>query len=237
VPVDYFGTFSGNCYISNGGASYGSLGYDLLVRAVFLDSTKYLASLGVELASFTAANAAGGILLQWRTESERGSHFWRIERATCDAGPYASIGTVAGMGNSAAPRDYSFTDAAPPQLPECCYRLAQVDQSGAVTYYGPVRVTLGHHNAFSMGAARPNPMRGQTSVSFTLEHPARTTLKVFNLLGQEVTTLIDAELPAGAHAAAWDGRDHNGTTVAGGIYYLKMSSGGRQSLRPVTIIR
>ena len=64
----------------------------------------------------------------------------------------------------------------------------------------------------------PNPFNPQTTIRFVLQDPARVRVRVFNVLGAEVTALYDAETPPGTHEARWDGRDGRGVPVASGIY-------------------
>ena len=51
------------------------------------------------------------------------------------------------------------------------------------------------------------------------------TLRVYNIRGQLVQTLVDGPLPPGQHATIWDGRDRNGIRVASGIYFYELRSG------------
>jgi hypothetical protein len=70
----------------------------------------------------------------------------------------------------------------------------------------------------------PNPFNPTTTIRFTLPHNGFTTVKVFNLLGQEVATLVDGPLKAGAHAVAWDGSDTKGGFVSSGVYFYKLAA-------------
>jgi len=81
----------------------------------------------------------------------------------------------------------------------------------------------------------PNPFNPRTTIAFTLAKPGRTTLRIFDLGGRAVATLVDGELTAGPHRVEWDGRDQRGRQMASGIYYYQLRSGdsgatGRMSL-------
>ena len=84
--------------------------------------------------------------------------------------------------------------------------------------------------ALAVRPVRPNPSRGRTSVSFALGAPAEVTVRVFNVLGQEVATLVDAApLGAGEHEVAWDAGG-----VASGAYVVRVEAGGEvRSVRAV----
>ncbi len=71
---------------------------------------------------------------------------------------------------------------------------------------------------FALRQNYPNPFNPSTSIEFSLPQSGFVTLKVFNLLGQEVATLIAERLPAGRHTARWDAEG-----LASGVYYYRLS--------------
>ena len=71
----------------------------------------------------------------------------------------------------------------------------------------------------------PNPFNPSTSVAYSLSKPANVTLKIYNLLGQKVKTLIDERKTAGIHTVRWDGRDAAGESVSTGIYLYSLQIG------------
>ncbi|MGH8015130.1 MAG: T9SS type A sorting domain-containing protein, partial [Candidatus Zixiibacteriota bacterium] len=77
-------------------------------------------------------------------------------------------------------------------------------------------------NSFALDQNYPNPFNPSTNIWFSLPKKSHVTLSVFNLLGQEITTLVNEDLSAGRHLTIWDGRDANGSEVASGIYFYKM---------------
>ena len=76
--------------------------------------------------------------------------------------------------------------------------------------------------SFQLNQNFPNPFNPSTTISFDLPTRSKVTLKVFNLLGQEVSTLIDKDLPANSYKVEWDGRSESGAPVASGIYFYKL---------------
>ena len=72
----------------------------------------------------------------------------------------------------------------------------------------------------------PNPFNPATTIRYGLPKAERVTLKIYNLLGAEVATLVNDEpKAAGYHAAIWDGRDGNGRVVASGVYVYRLQAG------------
>lgn len=76
--------------------------------------------------------------------------------------------------------------------------------------------------SFQLKQNYPNPFNPSTMISFDLPTVSKVTLIVFNLLGQEVSTLIDKELSANTYEVEWDGRSDSGVPVASGIYFYKL---------------
>nr|HPR18501.1 T9SS type A sorting domain-containing protein [Candidatus Cloacimonadota bacterium] len=72
----------------------------------------------------------------------------------------------------------------------------------------------------------PNPFNPTTTISFfTTESTENTEISVYNLKGQKVKQLLNAQLAAGRHSVVWNGTDDNGKAVSSGIYFYKMKSG------------
>ncbi len=85
--------------------------------------------------------------------------------------------------------------------------------------------------------ARPNPANPLTEISFDLAAPARARLRVFNVEGALVRTLLDQALPAGRHFATWDGRERSGHAVASGLYVYRLDAGPFAASGKVIILR
>ena len=75
----------------------------------------------------------------------------------------------------------------------------------------------------SLGRAFPNPNGGPSSVTFTLDRPARVSLAVFDVTGRMVRNVLDREMTVGTHEAAWDGKDGLGRTSSPGLYFYRLA--------------
>ena len=89
----------------------------------------------------------------------------------------------------------------------------------------------------SLSPPHPNPLRGAGEVSFSLPVSGPVSLRVYNLLGQQVKALVHGLLQAGVHRAAWDGRDDRGTRVGSGVYFIRLESGGASRTARVLLLR
>ncbi len=78
---------------------------------------------------------------------------------------------------------------------------------------------------YSLSQNYPNPFNANTQIVFALPKGGHTTLEIFNLLGQKVSTLVDEYLAAGTKIVSWDGRDDRGSSVPSGIYFYQLRSG------------
>ncbi len=96
----------------------------------------------------------------------------------------------------------------------------------AVTSAEPVASGPAPRRTWIRGAS-PNPAAGAVRVDFELGRAGATEVAVYDATGRRVRGLVRGELPVGAHAATWDGRDAAGRRVAAGVYFAKLSSEGR----------
>ena len=74
--------------------------------------------------------------------------------------------------------------------------------------------------------ARPNPFVGQSDITFALPAPGRVTLRLYDVRGRLVRTLVNESRAAGVHHERWDGRDDAGRDLASGVYLLQFRAGG-----------
>ncbi|MBK7703628.1 MAG: hypothetical protein IPI34_12450 [bacterium] len=80
-----------------------------------------------------------------------------------------------------------------------------------------------------LAAPAPNPFNPQTDLAFELGTAGFARLAVHDAAGRLVRTLLEAPLPAGRHARAWDGRDDAGRRVSGGAYLVRLTVDGRDA--------
>jgi hypothetical protein len=88
------------------------------------------------------------------------------------------------------------------------------------------------------GPAFPNPSRHGTSVAFGLPEPGgAVSLRVYNVSGRLVRTLVDGSLPAGRHAATWDGKDDSGAEVSSGVYFYRLEAPGFEGQGRLVVLK
>lgn len=74
--------------------------------------------------------------------------------------------------------------------------------------------------------ARPNPFNPMTTIEYTAAAPSRVTIRVYDVAGKVVRTLVDSPVEAGPHTAAWDGANDSGQRAASGVYFVRMEAEG-----------
>ena len=89
---------------------------------------------------------------------------------------------------------------------------------------------------FALGQNYPNPFNPSTIIPYQLPAAGHVRLEVFNVLGQRLATLVDAERSAGVHTAQWDGTDAAGRAVGAGVYIYRLSSGGMTESRRMVLV-
>jgi len=83
----------------------------------------------------------------------------------------------------------------------------------------------------------PNPFNPETAISYHLPDACHVTLKIYNLLGQQIKTLVDHDAPAGSHTIRWDGKDEHGHNLASGIYLYRLEAGSYVASKKLALVR
>lgn len=94
-----------------------------------------------------------------------------------------------------------------------------------------------HPSGFALLPNYPNPFNPSTVILYQLPASRKTSLRIYNVLGQEVRTLVNGVEAAGTHTVTWDGRDHRGQSVASGVYLYRLESGGLVMSRKMTLMK
>jgi|SaaInlV_200m_DNA_2_1039689.scaffolds.fasta_scaffold00085_50 hypothetical protein len=77
---------------------------------------------------------------------------------------------------------------------------------------------------FSLKQNFPNPFNPSTTIHFSIHNDSNLSLKVFNVYGQEVATLLDKHVIAGSYHIIWNGQDHSGKQLGSGMYFAQLES-------------
>lgn len=200
-----------------------------------LDTDYNPGALPVELSSFNGRATSQGIALQWSTRVECNNYGFDIERKGINNNSeWEKIGFVAGAGNSNSPKEYSFSDNVKhPCDHSILYRLKQIDNDGMFTYSNVIEVRSLTYN-FSLSQNYPNPFNPVTVINYQLPAESRVTLKLFDVLGREVATLVDEVKAPGMHSAEFIVEKYG---LSSGIYIYQLSAGEKIEKRKMMVIK
>ena len=170
----------------------------------------------VELTSFTASVVGNGVQLQWATASESNNRGFEIQRGTTNR-EFQTVGFVKGNGTTSDKQSYSFVDNSE-FMGTVYYRLKQMDFNGAYEYSKVVEVTKAI--SYDLAQNYPNPFNPSTTISYSVPQSAYVTLKIYNILGSEVATLVNGVVEAGVHKV-----NFNAVNLNSGVYFYTIKSG------------
>ncbi|MCA9753541.1 MAG: lamin tail domain-containing protein [Gemmatimonadetes bacterium] len=92
--------------------------------------------------------------------------------------------------------------------------------------------------SFALGQSVPNPVHeGLARITFALPNGGEARLRVFDVRGRLVRTLVNGEMPAGRHTVAWDGHNDDDRQVASGVYFYRLQAGDKEMTRKMLVVR
>jgi hypothetical protein len=92
-------------------------------------------------------------------------------------------------------------------------------------------------DAYALNQNYPNPFNPETVIEYNLPHAAQVRLTVFNIVGQEVTTLVSDYQSAGVKRVIWDGTDAHGLRVTSGVYFYRLSTADFDMTRKMIMMK
>ncbi len=188
----------------------------------------------VELKSFTAENAADGVQLRWTTVTETNNKGFEIEksqRSKVKSQKWETIGFVEGYGTSSEVHNYNFIDKNL-AAGTYSYRLKQIDFDGSFKYSNVIDVEVNTPSVFILKQNYPNPFNPSTKIKYSVPRTSQVQIKVFDVLGNELATLVNAEKPAGTYELNWEA-----TNLPSGVYFYRLTAGSYAALRKMVLVK
>lgn len=184
----------------------------------------------VELASFAATSKDGSVILDWSTATETNNKGFEIERKAADAG-YSTVGFVEGSGTSTNIKSYSYTDANL-QAGKYTYRLKQIDLDGTSAYSKEVEVDVAQISSYALDQNFPNPFNPSTSISYRIPEASDVVIKIYDVMGTEIATLVNAKQEAGAHSVVFDA-----AKLSSGSYIYTIKAGNFTASKKMILMK
>ena len=206
----------------------------------------------VELTSFTATTSSAStgsatVTLNWTTATEVNNYGFEIERTSPRPSPqgeggeagrgWEKIGFVKGSGNSNSPKEYSFIDKTVLNG-KYLYRLKQIDYDGRFNYSQEVEVKVEDiPTEFALFQNYPNPFNPSTIIKYSIpkiinKQSLIINLKVYDVLGNEVATLVNEEKAPGNYEVMFDGGK-----LASGVYISSITIGSKIKTAKMSLIK
>lgn len=217
-PAVILGASVGSFILPNGGLRFVSAsGYDgaaaVPATHIFFDDSYT----PVELTSFVGTTNNNNVVLNWSTATETNNSGFFVERKSGNT--FTTLNFISGKGTTTETSSYSYTDK---NLASgsYVYRLRQVDFNGTVSYSPEINVDLNVISTFNLSQNYPNPFNPSTAIHFSLAVDSKISLRIFNILGQEVFSNFQ-DLKSGNHSV-----NFNGSSLSSGIYFYQLEAKG-----------
>ncbi|MCK6600910.1 MAG: T9SS type A sorting domain-containing protein [Bacteroidetes bacterium] len=191
--------------------------------------------LPVELVSFTGKLTGGKVSLNWSTRSETNNYGWEIERSEDRSQKsedrlntdWESIGFVAGKGTTTEAQTYSFSST----FSSGKFRLKQIDTDGTVSF-SQVLSFEQIPSVLTLNQNYPNPFNPSTVIGFSLPVSGKVSLKIYDITGREIATLLNRDLESGSHSVTFDA-----SGFAAGVYFCNLAFNGQVVTKKLTLLK
>jgi len=209
------------------GTVVGSIGYAAVAGlACRLDRT-----VSVAVQAYAAAWVGTHVEVTWRLIDIEGTISFAAYRAERD-GPFLPLpeAEIQSRGGAHLMIDRDTSPGA-----TYAYRVLVYEDGEAVTSF-ETTVTI-PRLVTALDQNTPNPFNPDTRIPFAVGNPGRVALRIYDVSGKRVRTLVDGSLPAGEYTESWDGRDDHGIPVAGGVYFYRLTTGTRALTRKAVLLK
>jgi hypothetical protein len=196
--------------------------------------------LPVELLSFTATSTAQGIKLAWETASEHESRGFTLlrrpqgESAWTEVASYQTDNALRSL-NALNGASYSFTDKTLLEVGKSYdYQLRETGFDGQVATLETVTLTVRFNVAreYELAQNYPNPFNPTTTIRYQIPTAETVSLKVYDVLGKEVATLVSGRQEAGNYAVPF-----NASGLSSGMYFYRLQAGSFVETRKMMLVK
>jgi len=200
--------------------------------------------LTVELPSFTCDVEENHVTLFWQTATETSNQGFEILRSTQnDSEGGERVGFVEGKGTTIRIQSYSFIDKLEPRKYK--YRLKQIDYDGTFAYLSEIEAEVKAPNVFSLEQNYPNPFNPSTKIKYAVpivianevKQSQLITFKVYDVLGNEVATLVNEEQAPGVYEVEFSVAQVSRPEITSGVYFYQLKAGTFIETKKMSLIK
>lgn len=177
----------------------------------------------VELTQFLAYYNSEKVTLKWQTASETnnlGFEILRSQTGTEETTEWETIGFIKGKGNSSEINNYSFDDKNLNST-RYWYRIKQIDLDGSYKLTNKIYVDIPTVKVFSVSQNYPNPFNSGTKIRWQVSVAGKTSIRIFNTLGEEIAKVYEQENIPGFYDYSIDFNQID-NHLSTGIYFYKI---------------
>jgi hypothetical protein len=196
----------------------------------------------VELTSFTFVVVENRITLNWSTATETNNFGFEIQRIKENVNhpkyDWKKIGFVNGNGTTTDSHNYTFNDENL-MAGKYQYRLKQIDLDGSFKYSNIVYGEVLNPLKFALEQNYPNPFNPTTKIKYTIPNiisieggNSNVVLKVYDVLGKEIITLVNKEESAGSYEIEFDAKN-----ISSGIYFYQLKVGSYLETKKMILLQ
>ncbi len=198
--------------------------YNVQHTGVFVDPSN---EVPVELTSFSAnVINENNVNISWKTATETNNSYFEIYRDN------KKVAQVKGAGTSTEENTYTYTDNNV-NSGYYQYKLFQVDFDGTRKLAGKIEVNVNSTPSnYSLLQNYPNPFNPTTTIKYSIPNENIVTLKVYDVMGREVKTLVNSKEQAGLHQINFDAGN-----LASGVYYYRITAGNFTSVKKLILMK
>jgi hypothetical protein len=185
-------------------------------------------------ASASAVSERNRVTLSWQMGVDVDANDFVVERAESpdDEFVFLSLPVVEGPGLTFSCTDYSVVAGK-----TYWYRIVLNSVSGS-EIYGPIKVHVNAAPAVTrLLQSFPNPFNPLCTINYDIAHAGGVTLRIFDVEGSLVRTLVDGWREPGVHSEVWNGSGDNGQKLPSGVYFYALEADGRKETRKTVLLR
>jgi hypothetical protein len=192
--------------------------------------------LPIMLSSFSSSIIGRNAKLSWVTASEHNNSGFDILRASVDknniVGDYSKVAFINGNGTTTEQKSYSYTDCNL-NTGNYKYRLKQIDYNGNFEYHNLTgEVMIGTPSKFELSQNYPNPFNPVTNINFELPMDSKVVLKVYDISGREIKTLLNETKSAGYYSVTFEA-----SNISSGVYFYRIQTEKYSEIKRMMVVK
>jgi len=182
------------------------------------------------LSELNVVSSDGMIILEWEPADTRPVLGWHVDRITDGNRVRLTDAALPGVSRRFTTQSSGHEDGSR-------YLLTALHPYGVTSEPGSTDSQVTTSVRLALHPAHPNPAHGSTTIGFALPQQANVRLRVYDVAGRLVRTLVDGQVGAGEGVKSWDGRHNGGAQAAGGVYFYRLETGNQTLTRKMILVR